>query len=235
MNKTTKLFFSLLTFSIPLVIYAETITVESDLDIDGILTVGNSEEPKTLLAGSIRWTGTDIEGFDGSEWKSLTQSSDNVGVDQTLSIVGDQLTISGAEGNTVTLPSANDGIEGQNGATWLTGAGVPDDANGANGDLYLDTSDGNYYVKTTGTWGSAVGNLNGPQGETGNDGAIGPQGPAGASPFVLNGSDVHYMDGNIGIGVNAPGEALDVSGNVRVDGAIVLVSHSGDIPSITYE
>ena len=43
MNKTTKLFFSLLTFSIPLVIYAETITVESDLDIDQLVKAAQSE------------------------------------------------------------------------------------------------------------------------------------------------------------------------------------------------
>ena len=41
--------------------------------------------------------------------------------------------------------------------------------------------------------------------------------------------------GNVGIGVGSPSEALDVSGNIQVDGAVLLLDHSGDIPPISYE
>lgn len=366
MKTLTKLFLSLLTLGVIYTASAETLTIESDLDVEGTLTVGDSVA--TPLAGAIRWTGTDLEGFDGSEWKSLTQSSGGSSTDQTLSISGNDLTISGTGGNMVTLPAGLNGADGVDGATWLTGAGVPSDANGLDGDLYLDTSSGDYYVKASGTWGSAAGNLTGPQGPAGADGAdgtdgingtdgqdgaiwlvgsgtpadidgsngdlyldtstgdfyakasdtwgspvgnlkgadgvdgtngtdgtngvdgidgatwltgagvpgdasgtdgdfyldtsngdyytktsgtwgstignlTGPQGVAGAdgadgadgaSPFVLSGSDVHFTGGNVGIGITTPGEALDVTGNVRVDGALFVVNHSGDIPAITY-
>ena len=52
-----------------------------------------------------------------------------------------------------------DGINGTNGkdgediATWLTGSGKPNSSNGKTGDLYLDTSTGDVYLKnTSGVW-----------------------------------------------------------------------------------
>lgn len=47
-----------------------------------------------------------------------------------------------------------------------------------NGDLYLQTN-GNLYQQVNGSWGSPVGNLQGPQGATGATGNIGPTGPTG--------------------------------------------------------
>ena len=44
------------------------------------------------------------------------------------------------------------GPQGIMGPAWLTGAGVPSDANGRDGDLYLDTTTGDVYRKTEGTW-----------------------------------------------------------------------------------
>jgi hypothetical protein len=73
------------------------------------------------------------------------------------------------------------GPAGTNGATWFSGSGAPASGTGSDADHYLDTATGNVYLKTSGLWGSPIGNLRGPQGVTGATGATGPQGPAGAS------------------------------------------------------
>ena len=41
------------------------------LDVDGAVKIGNTANSN---AGTIRWTGSDFEGYDGSTWKSLTSS-----------------------------------------------------------------------------------------------------------------------------------------------------------------
>src|SRR5690606_280430 len=56
------------------------------------------------------------------------------------------------------------------------GSGAPDASLGAPGDVYLNTSNGDFYLNQNGTW-NQIGNLRGPQGPEGTDG---PQGPAGA-------------------------------------------------------
>ena len=43
-------------------------------------------------------------------------------------------------------------FEVSNANTWMTGAGIPSNANGNNGDLYLDTQTDIYYKKVTGAW-----------------------------------------------------------------------------------
>ena len=43
-----------------------------DLNVAGAINFGNTTNAN---AGTIRWTGTDFEGYDGTEWKSLTLSS----------------------------------------------------------------------------------------------------------------------------------------------------------------
>ena len=212
-----------------------------NIDLEGMLQM-DSHSGANASEGAVRFGNdgngkNDFLGYVDGKWKSLTQSGGgSSGADQTLSINGDQLTISGAGGNTITLPAGVNGLDGQSGAIWLIGTGDPDSANGSNGDLYLNADSGDYYIKTDGSWGNSVGNLTGPQGDKGGDGAIGPQGPAGASPFILDGSDVHFTGGNVGIGVTTPSEALDVVGNAKisgqltVDGSLVLVTAQGDIP-----
>jgi trimeric autotransporter adhesin len=42
------------------------------LDVNGGIRLGNTTNP---LAGTLRWTGSDFEGYDGSNWRSLTATS----------------------------------------------------------------------------------------------------------------------------------------------------------------
>ncbi|WP_278984069.1 Calx-beta domain-containing protein [Sphingobium yanoikuyae] len=54
------------------------------------------------------------------------------------------------------------------GTKWYSGAGAPAAATGANGDYYLNLTNGDVYgPKASGAWGSAVGNLKGPAGSGG--------------------------------------------------------------------
>lgn len=54
--------------------------VEGNLTVSGGLIVGNYEPGTGTGAGAIRFTGTDFEGYDGSNWKSLTGGGYFVGV-----------------------------------------------------------------------------------------------------------------------------------------------------------
>src|SRR5690606_22210590 len=58
------------------------------------------------------------------------------------------------------------------------GSGAPDASLGAPGDVYLNTSNGDFYLNQNGTW-DQIGNLRGPQGPEGPEGPQGEQGPAG--------------------------------------------------------
>ncbi|MBF0126642.1 MAG: collagen-like protein [Magnetococcales bacterium] len=65
------------------------------------------------------------------------------------------------------------GPTGENGASVLSGAGVPADLLGAEGDHYIDFTNYDWYTKTSGGWGAALFNI---QGTTGNPGLPGTPG-----------------------------------------------------------
>ena len=52
--------------NLPLLCFAQ-----EKLTVEGAVTLGDSENSPPV-AGTIRWTGTDFEGWDGSVWRSLT-------------------------------------------------------------------------------------------------------------------------------------------------------------------
>ena len=57
------------------------------------------------------------------------------------------------------------GADGADGALWYVGAGSPGAGTGANGDMYLDSSNGDVYgPKAAGAWGSASANIRGAAG-----------------------------------------------------------------------
>lgn len=53
-----------------------------------------------------------------------------------------------------------DDIKGKDGATWLTGITAPDNAQGKNGDFFLNTAEFDVYIKKADKW-EPVGNLSG--------------------------------------------------------------------------
>lgn len=64
------------------------------------------------------------------------------------------------------------------GSVWRTGAGAPSNSLGVNGDLYLNSANGDVYSKASGTY-SLVLNIKGPTGATGSTGATGATGLTG--------------------------------------------------------
>ncbi len=69
------------------------------------------------------------------------------------------------------------GPAGVNGATWLTGTGIPGGGTGVNGDLYLRTPGCDVYKKTAGTWDVLV-NIKGADGVSGSKWYSGEGNPA---------------------------------------------------------
>lgn len=100
-----------------------------------------------------------------------------------------------------------DGADGIDGATFLSGVGVPSAGTGSDGDYYLNTSNGDIYTKSGGSWGSAIMNITGPAGAAGPQGATGPAGADG-----LDGAD----------GAQGPQGIQGVPGNDGADGATIL-------------
>ncbi len=72
------------------------------------------------------------------------------------------------------------GDPGTDGATWTEGNGAPDDANGKDGDFYLDRDTNDIYKKESGSW-TKIGNLNGDKGDQGDAGTDGTNGTDGAT------------------------------------------------------
>lgn len=93
------------------------------------------------------------------------------------------------------------------GSDILTGNGVPSDSLGKNNDFYLDNLTGDYYQKFNGTWGSPVGNLEGPAGPTGPQGATGPIGATGPAGGVASASNVGV--GGVGVFKQLTGSNLE--------------------------
>jgi hypothetical protein len=123
---------------------------------------------------------TAAEGF-RDELTTLTTSTTTVGVggDATSSynVATGVLTLgipTGATGGTG--GAGTNGNDGADGKTVLNGSGAPDNANGENGDFYIDTNGDNIHgPKAGGTWPAAV-SLVGPQGAVGATGATGNDG-----------------------------------------------------------
>ena len=58
-------------------------------------------------------------------------------------------------------PAGTPGAPGADGNRWFDGSGAPAGGLGNNDDYYLDTSNGDVYLKSGGSW-SIVGNIEGP-------------------------------------------------------------------------
>ena len=79
------------------------LTQTEKMEIEGAIIVSSNDAPNPA-AGTIRWTGQDFEGFDGSQWKSLT--GDSQLKNNVLDYIPDHLHASIADGtNTTDLSS----------------------------------------------------------------------------------------------------------------------------------
>jgi hypothetical protein len=60
-----KYFFTLIIMLSSLSVFSQ----DEKLEIEGAIQLGNSDDP-TPEAGTVRWNGSDFEGFNGSDWVS---------------------------------------------------------------------------------------------------------------------------------------------------------------------
>ncbi len=101
-------------------------------------------------------------------------------------------------------------------SVWRDGAGAPSNALGADGDYYLNTTNGDVYEKDAGSY-SVVGNIKGADGADGADGAPGSDGAPGA-PGADGAPGMDGADGtSIRSGVGAPSNGLGMDGDLYVN------------------
>lgn len=107
------------------------------------------------------------------------------------------------------------------GAIWYTGSGAPSTAHN-NGDLYLNTSNGDVYKQTSGAWGSPIANLTGPQGSAGS---------ASGSDTQVQFNDGGSFAGSAGLTYNKTTHALSATG--AITGSNLSGNNTGDQTTIT--
>ena len=78
-----------------------------------------------------------------------------------------------------TGPKGDTGATGAPGKSFLSGTAAPDNSHGQDGDTFLNSTTGDVYTKTNGTW-QLSGNIKGPKGDKGDTGAAGKDGATGA-------------------------------------------------------
>lgn len=136
--------------------------------------LGNGPNGPDIEAGSL------VEvGYDGTYMQMLSQlSNPPTGGGTTLPVTGNvfrgdnmggALAVTGTSSD-CTHVDGSSGPCGTVGSHWLTGSGVPGSGTGVDGDFYLRTNGDFYGPKTSGAWGSVVGNLVGPSGAAGTNG-----------------------------------------------------------------
>ena len=83
-----------------------------------------------------------------------------------------------AAGGTMTYDEWLNSVRGADGASLLADTKNPSDSDGKNGDVFVNISTWDIFLKVGGAW-QPAGNIKGAQGEKGDRGEIGPQGPQG--------------------------------------------------------
>lgn len=89
----------------------------------------------------------------------------------------------------------NSGSGGGASMRFHFGDGAPDASLGAPNDVYLNTTNGDFYQNQNGTW-NLIGNLRGPQGPQGPEGPQGPPGADGQDGVDGRGIDDIIYDGD---------------------------------------
>lgn len=141
-----------------------------------------SELPGTYFDTGTAWVyvsgATGPAGSPGAVWRvAAGVPSNSLGIDGDLYLnsasgnvylraTGTYSVVANIKGSTgATGAAGSNGSNGTNGATWRTGSGVPSNGTGVDGDLYLRTSNGDVYVRASGTY-SVIANLIGPAAST---------------------------------------------------------------------
>ena len=161
--------------------------------------------------GSVNWLGAwnsatsyivdDAVSYQGSSYIAIAPNTNSAPPSAswgTLAQKGD----TGATGATgATGPQGPAGADGAPGSKWYDGAGAPASGTGIDGDQYLNTSNGDVYLKASGAWGAPTGNIRGPQGIQGIQGPAGTNGTNGT-----NGSQILTGAGAPSSGTGADGD-----------------------------
>jgi len=196
------------------------------LEVSGAIKIGTTSNTN---AGTIRWTGTDFEGYTGSNWVSLTSGGGGLWTDQGTYIYPNNynqfvITDTGSVGIGTTEPKDRFHIGGTKGATFHDGgnkalswnayynAGWKYIGDDFATQIYTDYSGDKLYIKTA------------------------PSGTAGSAISWNNGIIID-SNGNVGIGTNNPSAKLHISGSgsqLVLDGGHALHDDTNDVDEIIH-
>ena len=107
----------------------------------------------------------------GCNFPNNSQANSDAGVYEQQQIY--QLYV--ANGGTKNYEEWLESVRGADGSTFLAGANDPAATDGKNGDIYVNTTTWDFFLKISGAW-NKLGNLKGAQGEKGEKGDKGDQG-----------------------------------------------------------
>jgi uncharacterized repeat protein (TIGR02543 family) len=123
-----------------------------------------------------------------------------------------------------------DSIKGADGTSILSGNNDPTGDVGRNGDVYVNTTSWDFFVKAGGVW-TKVGNIMGAKGEKGDQGEPGQAGMDGQTPFI--GNNGNWWIGTTDTGISATGPAGEngtngTNGTNGVDGQTPYIGTNGN-------
>jgi len=138
--------------------------------------------------------------------------------------------IQGVTGTTgATGAAGTNGTNGTNGSTWYSAAGAPSTTH-ADGDYYLNTTNGDVYKQVTGAWGSPIENLRGPTGAGTGDALVANPLSQFAATTSLQLKGVMSDETGTGALVFATSPALVTpTGIVKGDVGLGLVDNTSDV------
>lgn len=156
-------------------------------------------------------------GSDNDNWGSILNDFLDTSHNSDGTLKTSAVNASGGQG-----PTGSQGPAGTAGSKIYTGTVTPSTLH-TNGDIYINTVNGNYYQQTSGAWGSPIGNI------------TGPTGPAGSvSDSVASYYTANYSVGGTGQGLGGGMSVLNFNTqnvlrgpNITVNGTNVTILGNG--------